>query len=420
MIGDPQDERIQSENADFGGLRFAEHRSEQRPEPDRSGEAQAPAAPPPRAEWPAAEARAIGAAAPSRTGKTAGLLVPLPGSPASRPGLEWTGVPASPEEWLRQGGKRARRGWQASVHNLTGGRVSPSPGRLELELERLEAEVRTASTARPFSTVSTSPKGGVGKTTTAVAVGTVLGRLRSPEPVLLVETNPHLGTSQFRLRISNPLSIYDLVGWMDEIVRAGGREDGISSNQLEAFLSSIPERNLKVLSAPSEAHLREAMTREDLRRVLRLLCRHFPTLLLDTGTDILQPSASYVLQSVADQVLIVVNGADGAHHARVLLNRLLQVHGVAWVQQRTIIVLNEVDDRGLLDMNAVRRTFEAHVAAVCGVAWDRHLQPGGQFDPALLSERTRMDFLRLAAAVGRGYALGGSPRVDPWLRPRVS
>ncbi len=406
--------RPEPPSSDFGGLSFAD--SERRPEPVRSPEAEAAAAPPTRSAGPPAEATRIAAAPPSWNGERTGAVLPLPGSPVRKAGLEWTGR----EEWLRQGGKRARRGWQASVHNLTGGRVSPSPGRLEVELERLEAEVRTASMARPFSTASTSPKGGVGKTTTAVAVGTVLGRLRSPEPVLLVETNPHLGTSQFRLRISNPLSIYDLVGWMDEIVRAGGREDAISSNQLEGFLSSIPERNLKVLSAPSEAHLREAMTREDLRRVLRLLCRHFPTLLLDTGTDILQPSASYVLEAVADQILIVVNGADGAHHARVLLNRLLQVHGVAWVQQRTIIVLNEVDDRGLLDMNAVRRTFEPHVAAVCGIAWDRHLQPGGQFDPALLSERTRMDFLRLAAAVGRGYALGGSPRVDPWLRPRVS
>jgi len=105
-------------------------------------------------------------------------------------------LPAPPET--------ASRGWRKLVYQVSAGAVNPGPSPDEVRDRRLVARIRTPLHDCHRIAVM-SLKGGVGKTTTTVAVGSTLASLRG-DRVVAIDANPDRGKQE--KGINNKLRLY--------------------------------------------------------------------------------------------------------------------------------------------------------------------------------------------------------------------
>src|SRR6476659_10073102 len=95
------------------------------------------------------------------------------------------------------------------VYDLSGGRWNPGPSKAERDRAALLAMVaRPLYGTRRIAVVSL--KGGVGKSTTTVGLGSALAIHRG-DRVIAVDGNPDAGTLAERVRADNTLTIRDLI-----------------------------------------------------------------------------------------------------------------------------------------------------------------------------------------------------------------
>ena len=160
---------------------------------------------------------------------------------------------------------------------------------LESSLRRLPGVSRTNVVA------TLSPKGGCGKTTSTFLAGNVLAghlRLRA----LAVDLNPDFGTLADLApdRARAPLSLVDLLRDKERIGSPG---------ELRPYVSRLPS-GLHLLAAPPDPAVMAQMTPELYGELLAFLRRFYEVILLDLGTGVTAPIATFAVEH-ADQVVVV-------------------------------------------------------------------------------------------------------------------
>ena len=95
-----------------------------------------------------------------------------------------------------------KQGWRKLVHSVTRGRINPGGSRQELEQQQLFDAIR-APLRGDYRIAVMSLKGGVGKTTTTVALGGVFAQTRG-DRVIAIDANPDLGTLAQRAAGDHP------------------------------------------------------------------------------------------------------------------------------------------------------------------------------------------------------------------------
>src|SRR5262249_44701865 len=85
-----------------------------------------------------------------------------------------------------------KTGWRRAVHKVTGGRLNPGVSRKDGELQDLIEQIRQPIVG-DFRIAVLSIKGGVGKTTTTLGLGSALAMVRA-DRVIAVDANPDRGT----------------------------------------------------------------------------------------------------------------------------------------------------------------------------------------------------------------------------------
>jgi Flp pilus assembly CpaE family ATPase len=166
----------------------------------------------------------------------------------------------------------------------------------EREEAQLETSLRRLPGVSRTNVVATlSPKGGCGKTTSTFLAGNVLAshlRLR----VLAVDLNPDFGTladlAPDRARAS--LSLVDLLRDKESIDSPG---------ELRPYVSRLPS-GLHLLAAPPDPAVMAQMTPELYGELLAFLRRFYEVILLDLGTGVTAPIATFAVDH-ADQVVVV-------------------------------------------------------------------------------------------------------------------
>ncbi|HYB26310.1 MAG TPA: EsaB/YukD family protein, partial [Solirubrobacteraceae bacterium] len=139
-----------------------------------------------------------------------------------------------------------------------------------------------------------SPKGGVGKTTTAALLGSLLAFLRR-DRVVAVETNPDWGSLGRRLAPDHPVFIDDLL--------AGPLTDQrLSPTQLDAQLARGPD-GLMVAPAPTDPDRAKNLDEDAYLTLFARLSELVGTLVLDCGTGLDDPPARAAL-ATADQLVL--------------------------------------------------------------------------------------------------------------------
>jgi putative peptide zinc metalloprotease protein len=289
-------------------------------------------------------------------------------------------------------------GWRKSVLRASGGKVNLGPGPIELEQEDLRRRLRTPLTGSRRVVVM-SRKGGVGKTTMTLALGSTFAVERG-DRVVAVDANPDAGNLAHRVGPPCDRSITDVLRDLDEIG---------SYSQLRSYTSQAAVSRLEVLASDDDPHIEMALDRTDYHRLIGLLDRFYNLILLDTGTGILE-SANQGLMAEADQLVLVVGpGLDGGRAAALTLD-WMEAHDLQRLVDSAIVVINGVRSGAKAPTEAMRRHFEKRCAAVVMVPWDPALVAGARTDLDALRRRTRDSLIATAAAVADNFhENGGRP-----------
>lgn len=276
---------------------------------------------------------------------------------------------------------------------------APRPGwraRLTSGAQRREDEtvaaLRDVTVSRPNVIAVLSPKGGVGKTTTAFLLGNVLAshaRLR----VIAIDANPDFGTLAALAPddARSPRSMTDLLAELKDV------ED---AEDLLPFVSRLPS-GLHLLAAPARVEVMAQMTPNLYGRLLGGLRRFYDVVVLDLGTGITDPIARFAVVQ-ADRTVVVTN-AEWVTAATVL-GALRYLH-----LDRTTLLLNQAaSGRASASQERIEANLRRHaVATRATLPADERLRAmldSGRFALEDLRRPTRTAILALALTVGRDLA----------------
>jgi len=231
---------------------------------------------------------------------------------------------------------RAREAWRSSDYQ-----------------HRLDELILALRLKRCATIAVISPKGGVGKTTTAALLGSLLAFLRR-DRVVAVETNPDWGSLGRRLAPDHPVFIDDLL--------AGPLLDRrLWPTGLDAQLARGPD-GLMVAPAPTDPERAKKLDEAAYLTLFARLSELVGTLVLDCGTGLDDPPARAALASADQLVLVCDDEPDTASivsEAAEWLRRIVEPTGAQ--QKSLVVVVNNLRRSSRIDVAALERaTAYAH------------------------------------------------------------
>src|SRR5579884_3311361 len=161
-------------------------------------------------------------------------------------------------------------------------------------LTRLEEAIVGPQLHRCATIAVMSPKGGVGKTTVATLLGTLLAFLRR-DRIVAIDTNPDFGSLGRQLAPDHTVFVDDLYEVLDE--------PELTATTLDNHLSRAAH-GLMVLPAPTDPVRVARLDTNAYTKVVRKLQQMVGVIVLDSGAGLHEPAARAALDT-ADQVVLV-------------------------------------------------------------------------------------------------------------------
>jgi MinD-like ATPase involved in chromosome partitioning or flagellar assembly len=285
-------------------------------------------------------------------------------------------------------------GWRRAIYQVTGGLVRPPLSAAEIRRRELVARACTPVAAGHYRVAVLSLKGGVGKTTTVMGLGSTLASLRG-DRVIAVDANPDRGTLSDKLRLETAATVRDLLNEREQIQRYA---------DVRAFTTQAASR-LEVLASDRDPTVSVAFSDQDYEDVSQVLEHYYSICITDCGTGLLHSAMAGVLR-LADQIVLVSSpSVDGARSASATLD-WLQAHGYGDLVRDGVVALAVVRPRGksTIDLERLEQHFATRCRAVVRVPYDAHLEEGAEVELNQLSKATADAYLALAAEVGDGFS----------------
>ncbi|MGC4933622.1 AAA family ATPase [Gordonia sp. DT30] len=302
---------------------------------------------------------------------------------------------------LRKARRPPNRGWRRAVHTISAGTINPGDSATEVRyqqlLERLRRPVRG-----DYRIAVLSLKGGVGKTTTTVGLGSTFASLRG-DRVIAVDANPDLGTLSQRIPQQTASTVRNLLA-DDNVYRY---------SDVRAHTSQAPSR-LEVLASERDPAMAEAFSEEEYRGVITILQRFYNIIITDCGTGLSHSAMNGVLDLANAIILVSSPALDGARSAAATLD-WLEAHGHAHLVSRAVVVLSSSrPGSSTIDTDQLGQHFLTRCRAVQTIPFDDHLAEGADVDLELVSKPTRHAFVELAAAIADEFATTPGRREEPF------
>jgi MinD-like ATPase involved in chromosome partitioning or flagellar assembly len=292
------------------------------------------------------------------------------------------------------------RGWRLAVFKATFGLVNPGQSPDEMRQAELEAKVRTL--LRGNYKIGVLGKGGVGKTSVAVSVGSILAEQRQDDRVVAVDADTAFGKLGARVDPHTAGSYWDLA----------------ADEHLESF-ADVRSRvgnnaaGLFVLAGESATLGRRVLDPAIYREATSRLDRHFTISIVDCGSTIDAAVTQEVLRDLDALIVVSSPWVDGASAAGQTLE-YLHNRGMTGLLHRTVIVLNDSDGHANRRTRAIlAQQFAGRGQPVFEVPFDAHLRPGGVIDVAQMNPDTRRKFLEITAALAEHFAATADRPRDP-------
>ncbi|PSK91300.1 MinD-like ATPase involved in chromosome partitioning or flagellar assembly [Murinocardiopsis flavida] len=299
----------------------------------------------------------------------------------------------TPERLLRGQKAPPTKGWRRALYTATAGVVNPGESKAELLKRELRSRMRTPVDSGHHRVAVLSLKGGVGKTTTTVGLGSVFAEGRG-DRVIAVDANPDRGTLTERLapELRGSLTVRDLLRDRDNLDRYA---------DVRAYTSQAPSR-LEFLASDIDPAVSEAFSADDYRSVASVVERFYSICITDCGTGMLHSAMSAILELADQMVLVVPPSVDGARSASATLD-WLQAHGHNRLAENSVAVLSKVGKRGDVDLEKLSAHFTGRCRSVVRIPADRHLEQGSGIDLDKLHPATRHAYLLLAAEIASSF-----------------
>lgn len=320
----------------------------------------------------------------------AGALQPAAATPTTR-------KPTVDDLLASRGGPpkdRATVGWQGALRRMTGGRISPRPGRRERSrLERERTVQRRLDGSRTI--VILNPKGGAHKTTSTLLLAATLGALRGGS-TLAWDNNETRGTLGWRAQ--NTPHHQTAVDLLENLDRFADMSRASLAN-LDTYVRTQVDARFDVLASDEDAAASSSIDADAFNRLHGMLSRYYRLIVIDTGNN-MRASNWVAAVAAADQLVIVSTvREDTAASAAWLLDGLRE-KGFGKKIDEAVTVLaspSAKPDRRLkarLDSH-----FGEVTSLVTHVPYDPSLVDGGPIDFDALSPETRNAWLTVASTI---------------------
>jgi MinD-like ATPase involved in chromosome partitioning or flagellar assembly len=284
-----------------------------------------------------------------------------------------------------------RSGWRRALHRASGGRINPGESRKEREKEDLLALIRQPI-AGDFRIAVLSIKGGVGKTTTTLGLGSALAMARS-DRVIAVDANPDRGTLGERVSdVSTESTVRDLLA-----------DPNINRYADVRSHTRMAGSRLEVLASEQEPAVSEVFGETDYRRTIDILRHYYNIILTDCGTGIMHSAMSGVLDLAHAIVLVSSPAMDAARSASATLDWLMQHGHTALVREAHVVLSSSRPGSAAMKLDKVYEHFEARCRSIHHIPFDPHLAEGADIDFSLLNPQTYQAYLGLAGAVAQKF-----------------
>lgn len=174
-----------------------------------------------------------------------------------------------------------------------------------------------------------SPKGGVGCTTLAINLATMMCQLEPEARVALLDASLQFGDVGVLLNLRATRSIVDLADNLGDL----------DEELLESTLLTDDRSGLRVLLAPPKPEMAEFVTAEAMRQVIELMQRAYDYVIIDLGKRLQDLELS--LFDLADRVILLIAPSlpaikDARHFFEVM-------EALEYGEERTLLVLNKAD-----------------------------------------------------------------------------
>lgn len=284
------------------------------------------------------------------------------------------------------------KGWRKAVAAMTFGLITPGPSskeEKEAELERLIMSPLLGV----FKVAVISDKGGVGKTTTAVAMGSAIARKRG-DRVIAVDAKIALGSTARRFRENGgpEANVQGLANLRDASHYAAVRVHTVQNDD-----------RLEVLGSQNDPRSTYKLTPQDYTAVMAKLGMHYNVVLLDCGDGVSSPLFTTLMNDVDCVVVVASQDVDSLNGAWSTLE-WLHAHGFGKKLASTIVALNDTDSaKATVDLDDVEQKFRERGLNVVRIPYDPHLATGSTIEFSGLKKKTQKQFMALAGAVAQHY-----------------
>ncbi len=291
---------------------------------------------------------------------------------------------------MRRVQKAPGSGWRRAVHHMSGGAINPGMSAEERRLQELVARIRQPVRG-DYRIAVLSLKGGVGKTTTTMNLGSIFASIRG-DRVIAVDANPDFGTLSQRVPLQTRSTVRDLL--LDEQIER--------YSDVRRHTSQATSR-LEVLASERDPAASEAFSEDEYRAVARILQRFYNIILTDCGTGLMHSAMAGVLDLAHSLVLISSSAIDGARSAAATLD-WLSLHGHDHLVRNAVVVINlPRPGSPNVGIQQLREYFLARCRAVHIIPFDQHLAEGAEIDLSRLHKTTKRALVELAATVADDF-----------------
>jgi MinD-like ATPase involved in chromosome partitioning or flagellar assembly len=294
--------------------------------------------------------------------------------------------------------KRAATTAQHGVRGLLsrlGVRLAPSSSEAAMNAAAAKAvddevTIRQATWTRAVSILVANPKGGVGKTPTAILLGGTLAAIRGGS-VCIMEVSDDPGALTYRAEGTPTLGIGELVRDVTTI-RSAGQLAGYTAPQTSyaSILGTVGTR--------------PQLTGDDVTAVATVIDDYYAIRVMDSGNQPSSPAFHSAIDTADILVIPVFNAGDAALEAIALLDTLRNEGGHAADLADRAVLLRLTDGRPEKPRITARVDeiiTASGIAEVFPIPYDDHIAERDQLTLAKLAHPTRVALTAAAAAVVR-------------------
>jgi pilus assembly protein CpaE len=273
-------------------------------------------------------------------------------------------------------------------------------------LERLGSRLGSSNGDRPRQPglvyAFASAKGGAGSTTVATNLAILLHQLTGKK-TLLVDLELQLGEVALLLGVKPRFNFVDMVQNFHRM------DAGLLAQFIERHASGV-----HVLSAPYHPDQAEAVSTDQIRRIVRFLRQHYDYVLVDTSKS-LSPAALGVFEQ-ADLVFVITT-ADLPSIRNIQRGMPLLRRAVLGGEKQVRVVVNRSDGGEAISRADIERTLGFKVFWTLSNDYEAVMTSVNTAKPIVLEGKSRYarDLRRLSAEVA-GLRAGTDGRRNPFRR----